>query len=69
MSEESKSYKFYGDSKYVILETGEVARMLKPTFIHRQTYFNLILNGKMKRMNKQDLAEMFKGVKPDEQGN
>lgn len=49
----------YQDSSYIFLEDGSVARLLKPTFIHRQVYFNLIINGKMKRMNKQDVLKAF----------
>jgi len=51
--------KQYQDSQYIILSDGRVARLLKPTKIHQQTYINFILNKKMKRVNTQDLLKMF----------
>jgi hypothetical protein len=44
---------------YIFLSDGSVARLLKPTFIHKQVYFNLILNGKMKRVNRLDILKAF----------
>ena len=55
----SKSYINYPDSQYIILQDGSVARILKPTKIHNQTYINLILNKKMKRVNVKDLVELY----------
>lgn len=51
--------KQYQDSQYIILSDGRVARLLKPTKIHQQTYINFILNKKMKRVNTQELQKMF----------
>jgi hypothetical protein len=51
--------KQYQDSQYIILSDGRVARLLKPTKIHQQTYINFILNKKMKRVNTQELLKMF----------
>jgi hypothetical protein len=64
---ENNQYKRYPETNYIILSDGTVARLLKPTFIHRQTYFNLIINGKMKRMNRQDVIKWFNG--DSENGN
>ncbi len=55
----SKSYINYPDSQYIILQDGSVARILKPTKIHNQTYINLIMNKKMKRVNVKDLVELY----------
>jgi len=55
----SKSYINYPDSQYIILQDGNVARILKPTKIHNQTYINLILNKKMKRVNVKDIVELY----------
>ena len=55
----SKFYINYPDSQYIILQDGSVARILKPTKIHNQTYINLILNKKMKRVNVKDLVELY----------
>lgn len=49
----------FGNTSYIFLEDGSVARLLKPTYIHRQVYFNLLLDGKMKRMNRQDVLKAF----------
>lgn len=55
---ENKYIKFQNTS-YIFLSDGSVARLLKPTFIHKQVYFNLILDGKMKRMNRLDVLKAF----------
>jgi hypothetical protein len=57
--------KQYNDTQYIILSDGRVARLLKPTKIHQQTYINFIINKKMKRVNTQDLLKMFAEVKSD----
>ena len=51
--------KQYNDTQYIILSDGRVARLLKPTKIHQQTYINFIIDKKMKRVNTQDLLKMF----------
>lgn len=56
MSLQAKQYK---DSQYIILSDGRVARLLKPTKIHQQTYINFIINKKMFRVNTQELQKMF----------
>ena len=49
----------YSDTNYIVLSDGRVARLLKPTKIHNQTYINLIINKKMKRVNTVELQKMF----------
>ncbi len=49
----------FQNTAYIFLSDGSVARLLKPTFIHKQVYFNLILDGKMKRMNRLDVLKAF----------
>jgi hypothetical protein len=49
----------YNETKYFIQQDGTVLRVLKPTQIKGQVYFNLIIDGKMKRINKEKLAQMF----------
>jgi len=56
MSLQAKQYK---DTQYIILSDGRVARLLKPTKIHQQTYINFIIDKKMERVNTQELAKMF----------
>lgn len=56
MSLQAKQYK---DTQYIILNDGRVARLLKPTKIHQQTYINFIIDKKMKRVNTQELTKMF----------
>jgi hypothetical protein len=51
--------KQYQNSNYIILSDGRVARLLKPTKIHQQTYINFIIDKKMKRVNTQELSKMF----------
>lgn len=55
----NQSYIKVPNTSYILLSDGTVARLLKPTAIHKQIYFNLIINGKMKRMNKQDVVKAF----------
>jgi len=49
----------YPNTNYIVLSDGRVARILKPTKIHNQTYINLIINKKMKRVNTVELQKMF----------
>ncbi len=58
-------YYKYPDSQYIVLEDGTVARTLKETKIHNQTYYNLILSGEMKRVNKEKLMEPVSEVNDD----
>jgi len=51
--------KQYLNTNYIILSDGRVARLLKPTKIHQQTYINFIINKKMKRVNTLELVKMF----------
>jgi hypothetical protein len=47
----------YNNSQYIVLSDGRVARLLKPTKIHNQTYINLIIDKKMKRVNTTTLMQ------------
>ncbi len=58
--------KQYNNTQYIILSDGRVARLLKPTKIHQQTYINFIIDKKMKRVNTQELQKMF--VEADKNG-
>lgn len=58
-------YYKHSDSKYVILEDGTVCRVLKPTKIHKQTYYNLIIDGKYTRINAELLMKPFAEVTED----
>jgi len=49
----------YNNSQYIVLSDGRVARLLKPTKIHNQTYINLIINKKMKRVNAATLMQVL----------
>lgn len=46
-------------SKYFIQHDGTVLRVLKPTVIKGQQYFNLIIDGKMKRINRKKLEQFY----------
>lgn len=52
-------WKKYLETNYIVLEDGSLAKRLKPTFIHKQVYFNPIINGKMKRVNKTDTKDYY----------
>lgn len=49
----------YNNSQYIVLSDGRVARLLKPTKIHNQTYINLIIDKKMKRVNATTLMQVL----------
>jgi hypothetical protein len=63
MNEKPITYKSYCDSNYIVMSDGTMARVLKPIKIHNQNYFNPIINGKMKRVNKLDLIKLFDAPK------
>ena len=62
----SITYKVYKDTNYIVLLDGTMARILKPIKIHNQTYFNPIINGKMKRINRLDLLKLFEEIKDND---
>lgn len=45
-------------SNYVILDDGRPARLLKPTLIHKQEYFNFIIDGKQRRVSLGTLRKL-----------
>lgn len=55
------TYIRYKDSNYVILDDGRAARLLKPTIIHKQEYFNFVLDGKQKRVSIGTLRKLVSG--------
>jgi len=61
---EANYYK-YPASEYIIMKDGSVARILKPTYLGNQTYYNLILDGKNKRINKELLMKPFEQTSVD----
>lgn len=61
----SQKYKYIPNTIYVVLDDGNVARLLKPTKIHRQTYYNFQIEGKYKRYNSQSLKKFLE----EEQAN
>lgn len=64
-----KQYKYIPNTKYIVLDDGNVARLMKPTKIHRQTYYNFQIEGKYKRWNAITLKEFLEKDKshPNEQ--
>lgn len=51
----------YNNSNYVVLEDGRPARLLKPTLIHKQEYYNFVLEGKQKRVSLGTLRKLVAG--------
>jgi hypothetical protein len=50
--------KQYKDTNYIILADGRAARLLKPTKIHHQQYYNFIIEGKQERVNTRNVKEL-----------
>jgi hypothetical protein len=50
--------KQYKDTNYIILADGRAARLLKPTKIHHQQYYNFIVGGKQERVNTRDAKKL-----------
>lgn len=55
----SKEYKEYPNTNYIVTSDGRMARLLKETRIYNQTYYNPIVFGKMKRVNKLNLINAY----------
>lgn len=51
----------YQNTNYVILEDGRPARLLKPTLIHKQEYFNFVIGKKQKRVSLGTLRKLVAG--------
>lgn len=47
-------------TKYLVLDDGTPVSILKPTVINNKDYFNLIVDGKMKRISREKLIELNK---------
>ena len=48
-------------SNYVILSDGRPARLLKATVIHKQEYFNFVIDGKQRRVSIGTLRKLVAG--------
>lgn len=55
------NYIQYKNSNYVILSDGRAARLLKPTVIHKQEYFNFVIDGKQQRVSIGTLRKLVSG--------
>jgi hypothetical protein len=51
----------YKNTNYVLLEDGRPARLLKPTNIHKQEYYNFIIEGKQRRVSLGTLRKIVSG--------
>lgn len=49
-----------GDTEYVVLSNGSVARMLKPYVVNEKPYFNLVIDGVLRRVSGRKLLEASK---------
>jgi hypothetical protein len=49
-----------GNTEYIILTDGTVARRLKPTMIGDLPYYNMSINGKIRRMSARKLLASAK---------
>jgi hypothetical protein len=53
------------DTKYVILPDGKtVARLLKSREVSGKTYYNLVIDGEVKSVSVERLADLAAGIKP-----
>jgi len=53
-------------ANYVILEDGRPARLLKPTHIHKQEYYNFVIDKKQRRVSLGTLRKLVAGDQPVE---
>jgi len=49
-----------GDTDYIVLSNGTVARLLKPTVINDHPYYNICVNRRLTRMSGRRLLEAAK---------
>lgn len=48
------------DTEYVVLSDGTVARLLKPYVVNEKPYYNLVLDGVLRRVSGRKLLEASK---------
>lgn len=48
------------DTEYVVLSDGTVARLLKPYVVNEKSYYNLVLDGVLRRVSGRKLLEASK---------
>jgi hypothetical protein len=50
------------DTEYVVLSDGTVARRLKPTVVNDHPYYNVNIDGKLRRLSGRRLLEAAKEI-------
>jgi hypothetical protein len=56
----TKAIASVANSEYLVLSDGTVARRLKPTMIGNLPYYNMSINGKMRRLSSRNLLASAK---------
>jgi hypothetical protein len=51
------------DTSYMVTEDGRVFRELKPTVIQSRHYYNIVLDGVLRRVSKKELASHASNVR------
>ena len=44
-----------GDSGYIVLSDGSVARMLKPVVVNKKHHYNMVIDGTLRRITSEKL--------------
>jgi|688.fasta_scaffold1611419_2 hypothetical protein len=50
------------DSNYMVSKDGRIFRELKPTVIQERHYYNVVLDGVLRRVSKKELIEVASNV-------
>jgi hypothetical protein len=58
----NKTIASIGDTGYIVLSDGSVARLLKPVVINNKSSYNMVIDGTLRRITSRKLLEAAKSL-------
>jgi hypothetical protein len=58
----AKTIASIGDTGYILLSDGSVARLLKPVVVNNKSSYNMVIDGTLRRITSRKLLEAAKSL-------
>jgi hypothetical protein len=58
----NKTIASIGDTGYIVLSDGSVARLLKPVVVNNKSSYNMVIDGTLRRITSRKLLEAAKSL-------
>jgi hypothetical protein len=58
----TKTIASIGDTGYIVLSDGSVARLLKPVVVNNKSSYNMVIDGTLRRITSRKLLEAAKSL-------